>query len=719
MLYNIGIRVLSLREIIAMELFTLFHPQSIALIGASTQEGSVGWSLAKNITDQFQGRSYLINPKAKELLGKSCSPSVLSVEGTIDLAIIAVPAAIVATVLSECGQKQVRAAVIISAGFKETGPAGKSLEEEVVRIAEEYSITLLGPNCLGFLAPHEHLNASFARSLPEPGPIAFFSQSGALLTALLDMSGKHIGYRACVSTGNKAMIHENDLLRFFAADEATRVIGFYSEDLTDAKSMIETGRALLRRAEAKPVIALKSGKTAAGTSASSSHTGALAGSDAAYEALFKQAGITRVDGLEELIASFEVFSKNSLPEGNRVAILTNAGGLGVMATDACVEHGLELSVLSPETIASLQSFLPAAANSHNPIDVLGDARADRYERAINTVLSDPNVDILLVIITPQAMTEALKTAEVIASARDRFKSKPIVVSLSGDSALEDASVFLRSHQVAMLHSPESAAQTLGNLSRIGRLRANLGTTTFDFSDIDKGSASKYIGQAKADGHTQIPEATCIKILSAYGFRFLEHEIATSREEALRAAQSIGKPVVLKIVSPDITHKSDAGGVILDVQPDRADEAYDTLLSNVASRLPDAHIEGALVVEMAQSGGREIILGLKREPGLGTLIMIGLGGIFVEVFKDASFRFAESFTREDAESMIRELKSYPLLEGVRGEKGVDREGLIDALGRLARLATDFPEITELDINPLLAYEAKDNFRVVDVRLTLSS
>lgn len=702
-----------------MELSTLFHPQSIALIGASTQEGSVGWSLAKNITDQFSGRSYLINPKATELLGQPCFPSVLSVEGSIDLAIIAVPAAIVATVLTECGQKHIPTAVVISAGFKETGPEGKLLEEEIVRIAEEYSITLLGPNCLGFLAPHDTLNASFAKTLPEPGSIAFFSQSGALLTALLDMSGESLGYRACVSTGNKAMIHENDLLRFFAADETTRVIGFYSEDLTDAKSLIETGRALLRRAEPKPVIALKSGKTAAGTSASSSHTGALAGSDAAYEALFRQAGIIRVEGLEELLSTLEVFSKNPLPEGNRIAILTNAGGLGVMATDACVEHGLELATLSPETIATLQSFLPPAANSHNPIDVLGDARADRYERVLDTVLSDSNVDILLVIITPQAMTEAKETAEAITTARDRFKKKPIVVSLSGDAALEDASVFLKNHQVATLRSPESAAQTLGNLSHITHLRANFGTTPFDFSDIDRESAAEQIRQTKEHGQLQIPEADCMKILSAYGFHFLKHQVVSGREAAREAALAIGKPVVLKIVSPDITHKSDAGGVILDVHPDQADQAYDTLLSTVASRVPEAKIEGALVVEMADRNGRELILGLKKEPGLGTLIMIGLGGIFVEVFKDASFRFAEAFTREDAEAMLHELKSHPLLEGTRGQAGVDQEMLIEALGRLARIAVDFPEIIELDINPLLATEHRDDFRTLDVRIRLEA
>lgn len=700
-----------------MQLSTLFHPQSIAIIGASTKEGSVGWSLAKNIIEGFSGASYPINPKAKELFGKPCFPSVLAVEGQIDLAVIAVPAAVVATVLKECGEKQIPAAAIISAGFKETGPEGKALEEEIIRIASEFSITLLGPNCLGFLAPHDHLNASFAKILPEAGPIAFFSQSGALLTALLDMSGQRLGYRVCVSTGNKAMLQENDLLRFFAADTATKTIGFYSEDLSDAKGLVDTGRAILRRAEPKPIVALKSGKTAAGTLASSSHTGALAGSDAAYNALFRQAGIIRVDGLEEFTATLETFSKNPLPEGNRVAILTNAGGLGVMATDACVSQGLELAPLSPETVATLQSFLPAAANSHNPIDVLGDARADRYERSLDIALSDPNTDMLLVIITPQAMTEAEKTVEAVASARDRFPDKPIVVSLSGDHSFGATRTFLEKHQVVALRSPEAAAQVLGHLARVSRWRAELGTTAFDFPDIDTTPARKVFKAARKSNQLQIPEADCMRILSAYGFRFLAHQVVDSREAALTAARKIGKPVVLKIVSPDITHKSDAGGVLLNIDPEKADQAYDELMAAVTARVPEAKLEGALVVEMAEKSGRELILGLKKEPGLGTLIMIGLGGIFVEVFKDASFRFAEALTREDAEAMLRELKSYPLLEGVRGQAGVDREAIIDAIGRLARIAVDFPEIVELDINPLLAFENREDFRTLDARIRI--
>ena len=700
-----------------MQLSTLLNPQSIAIIGASTQEGSVGWSLAKNIIERFPGQSYPINPKTTELFGKPCLPSVLSIEGPVDLALIAVPAALVPTVLKECGEKQIPAVTIISAGFKEAGETGRNLEKEVVRIAKEYHITVLGPNCLGFLSPARQLNASFATTLPEAGSIAFFSQSGALLTALLDMSGRSIGYRTCVSTGNKALIRENDLLKFFAADEATRVIAFYSEDITDAKSLIETGRALLQRVDPKPVLVLKSGKTAAGTAASSSHTGALAGSDAAYRTLFKQAGIIRVDGLESLLAALEVFSKNPLPTGKRVAILTNAGGLGVMAADACVEQGLELATLSPTTIESLKSFLPAAANSHNPIDVLGDAQADRYERAIEVVLADPNTDMLLTIITPQAMTEALLTAQAIFDARERFPMKPLIVSLSGGAMLEEASVFLKKHAVSALSSPEAAALALGHLAEVSEARRHFSNTPFVCTDIDTLSARAKVDQVMQEGRTQLSETECLELLAAYGFRALTQRVTHSAEEALAAAQSIGKPTALKIISPDITHKSDAGGVLLHVDPHQAGAAYETLIATVADRVPEAKIDGALVVEMAAEGGTELILGLKKEPGLGTLVMLGLGGIFVEVFKDVSFRFAESLTREDAAAMLRELKGFPLLDGTRGKTGIDKDALIEAIGRLARLAVDFPEIAELDINPLLAFRDGRDFRVLDARIRL--
>ncbi len=700
-----------------MQLSSLFHPRSIAIIGASTQPGSVGSSIARNIIERFPGKSYPVNPKTTELFGQVCFPSILAIPEVVDLAIIVVPAALVPIVLAECGEKQVPAVIIISAGFKETGESGKALEAEVTRIAETHQITVLGPNCLGFLAPAQQLNASFAATTPKAGPIAFFSQSGALLTALLDMSGQSLGYRVCVSTGNKALLRENDLLKFFAADEATKVIAFYSEDIVNAKSFIETGRALLKRVDPKPVVVLKSGRTAAGTAASSSHTGALAGSDAAYQALFAQAGMVRVDDLESLLGALEVFSKNPLPSGKRMAILTNAGGLGVMTADACVARGLELATLLPETVESLRSFLPAAASSHNPIDVLGDARADRYERALSVVLADPNVDMLLVIITPQAMTEALSTAQAVSDAREHFPMKPVVVSLSGGPALKEAAEFLQTAAVATLRSPEAATLALGQLAGIAEEHRHFSETLFDTTDIENTSARAIIDQALGNQRMQLSETQCLDILTLYGFRPLMQHLVHSPQEALEAAQRIGKPVALKIVSPDITHKSDAGGILLHIDPDQAATAYDTLLANVATRVPEAKLEGALVVEMAATGGIELILGLKKEPGLGTLVMLGLGGIFVEVFQDASFRFAEALTREDAQAMVRELKSFPILQGTRGKDGIDQEALVEAIGRLARLAVDFPEIAELDINPLLAFQNGSDFRVIDARIRL--
>lgn len=395
-----------------MSLHTLFSPKSIAVIGASTRPGSVGNDIAKNlIKSDFRGKVFLVNPKGGELFGKTCFPSISEISEDVDLVIIIVPAAIVPGVLREAGEKMVRAAVIISAGFRETGPAGQALEEEIIRIATEYKMELLGPNCLGFIRPKLFLNASFASTMPVSGPIAFFSQSGALTSAFLDITKQALGFSTFASIGNKATLNETTLLAHFAADDASKVIGFYTEGLTDATSIIAAGEMLLKKK--KPVIALKSGTTEAGTSASSSHTGAVAGSDAAYTALFRQAGILRATNFQDLLELLAIFAHNPLPSGNRVAIITNAGGLGVLATDAVIENGLELATLHPNTIALLKSVLPPAGNCQNPIDVLGDALADRYEQALNIVAQDEAVDMLLIILTPQTMTEDEKTATAV------------------------------------------------------------------------------------------------------------------------------------------------------------------------------------------------------------------------------------------------------------------------------------------------------------------
>lgn len=698
-----------------MNLEALFSPRSIAVIGASTKPGSVGNSLTENLLHYgYTGKIYPINPKTETLFDLPCFKSITDITGEVDLAIIIIPAVAVPQALREVGEKEVRAAIIISSGFKETGAEGSALENEIREISEEYNIALLGPNCLGFIHPKLGLNASFAKGMPDTGNIAFFSQSGALCTALLDLSAERLGFSSFVSVGNKAILEENKLLRHFAQDEETKVISFYSEGLHDAKKIIETGRAILSRPEPKPIIALKSGTTTAGTQASSSHTGALAGSDAAYQALFKQARIIRADSLETLSDLLTVFSKNPLPRGKNIGIITNAGGLGVLATDAAIKSGLKLATLSEETTAKL-SALPPAASRHNPVDVLGDALADRYRLALEAVSADDQVDMLLVIITPQTMTEAKETAEAIADIK-HSSDKPIVAVFAGKAAFEEGLAVLRKNNIAAVTYPESGARALAALAHLESWRRTELSTPFGFHDMNKSAAKKIIEKAKQENRATLYETEVWEILSAYGFQFLKSEVVKSKEEAEVAAKNFSQSVAMKIVSPDITHKSDAGGVILNIAPDEAGKQYELLMKQVRKHAPEARLEGALMVEMAPAGGREIILGMKQEPGLGALLMAGLGGIFVETFKDVAFRFSP-LTEEDAREMIGELKSLPLLEGARGQDGIDMSTLIAAIGRLSLLVTDFPEIEELDINPLLAFKNPADFRVLDARIRL--
>ncbi|OGI15510.1 MAG: hypothetical protein A2878_00175 [Candidatus Moranbacteria bacterium RIFCSPHIGHO2_01_FULL_54_31] len=699
-----------------MQLDTLFSPTSIAVVGASTNPGSVGYTLTANLLKNgYAGKVYPVNPKTATLFDLPCYTDITAIEDAIDLAIIIIPAASVPQVLRQAGEKNIPAAIIISSGFKETGTTGTALEDELIAIAQEYDIALLGPNCLGFLHPKLGLNASFAVRMPEDGNIAFFSQSGALCTALLDLTAEYLGFSHFASIGNKAALGENELLRYFAQDDHIGVLSFYTEGLTDGKKIIETGRAILARSEPKPIVVLKSGATVAGTRASSSHTGALAGSDTAYQALFDQARIVRADSLEQLIDMLAAFSHNPLPESNRVTIVTNAGGLGVLATDAATKSGLVLAMLSRETQGKLEALLPAAASKHNPVDVLGDALADRYRATLDIVAADDQTDMLLVIVTPQTMTEAKATAEAIIDIK-QSSGKPVIACFAGRESFTDGTALLQKNSVTMIPYPEAAAEALAALSQVAQWRKETLSTPFVLDALDREAAQKVIETARAAGRTTLTEMEARAVLTAYGFPFFATYQTTSSEAALAAALKIGKKVALKIVSPDIVHKSDVGGVLLDIAPEDAASAYDRLMAQVKEKVPDARLDGALVVEMSAQDGREIILGLKQEPGLGTLVLAGLGGIFVETFHDVAMRFAP-LTEEDAEEMIAGLKSFPILSGARGQAGIHLATLYEMIGRLSQLAEDFPDIAELDINPVLAFPEAKHFRVLDARIRL--
>ncbi|HIE50148.1 MAG TPA: CoA-binding protein [Armatimonadetes bacterium] len=694
---------------------SLFTPQSVAVIGASTQPGKVGHSIFRNMLQYgFSGPVYPINPKTTELLGVRCYPSILQVPGEVELALVVVPARIVPQVLAECGEKKVQAAVIISAGFKEVGAKGAQLEREVVDIARKYNLRVLGPNCLGVIVTSSGLNASFAAGMPLPGPIAFMSQSGALCTAILDWAlAEGVGFSKFVSLGNKADLCETDFLRAWEEDAETKVILAYLEGIANGPEFMQVAQEVSRR---KPVIIVKSGGTAAGARAASSHTGTLAGSERAYEAAFQQTGVIRARSVEELFDYALAFAYQPRPRGSRLAIVTNAGGPGIMATDACERAGLTLASLRGETVEHLRQHLPPAGNFYNPVDVLGDADAARYRLATEAVLQDANVDAVMAILTPQEMTQIEETAEVLGQLAVQA-DKPLVACFMGEQKVHPGREILERHQVPNYEYPERAVAALAAMARYVEWQHHPQERPRRY-EVDREKAAAILARARDEQRVNLSEFEAQEVIAAYGFALPASKLATTPEEAVTYAEEIGYPVVLKISSPDILHKSDIGGVRVGLSnPEQVTDAFELMLFRAARYMPEAEIRGVLVQEMI-GWGKEVILGMSRDPQFGPLVMFGLGGIYVEVLKDVAFRVAP-FGELEARQMVQEIHSYPLLTGVRGEKPADLEAIVSGLLRLSQLVTDLPEIVEMDINPLKVREAGRGAVALDVRVTIGS
>lgn len=698
-----------------MSLNSVFYPKSIAVVGASSRVGSVGNDVLKNILTQgFDGTIYPINPKNNEILGLKCYPSITDLPATADLAVVIVPAAIVPQVFEEIAAKEIKSAIVISAGFKETGPEGKLLEDKVRELCNLNKITLIGVNCLGIMNVQTGLNASFAANLPAKGHIAFVAQSGALCTAVIDYSAKlGLGFSKIISVGNKTDIDELALLEYLDNDPQTKVTMMYIEDVVNAHGLLEKGKSLK-----KPVVVLKSGRTESGKQATASHTGALGGSDAIYDALFRQSKIIRADNIEDLFNFSLAFATNPIPKGPNVAIITNAGGPGGITSDAVEMNGLKLAKLSEKTEAKLKAALPAAANIHNPIDVLGDSKADRYELAINACLEDENVDSVLVILTPQSMTEIEATAVAITTAKKSF-NKPIITSFMGLDKVALANQILAKSEVTTIPYPDLAAKTLGLLWKSVESK-NLTSNQADLNNISSTKKEKVnliIQKALQAGQKNLPQTQVKEILEAYELPVLYSKLVTSAAQAQQEASSLNTNLVLKIESPDIVHKSDVGGVILDVKPNEAGKKYDELIATVLKNVPEANITGVLMMEMVEiNSGYELILGVKDEPGVGKSIMFGLGGVLVEVLKDVTFSIAP-LNLSEADKMIGRIKSAQILKGVRGKPKMDTDSLVNALVRLSELVTDFPQIKELDINPLLILPDGEGSKVLDSRILL--
>lgn len=705
----------------------VFAPNAIAVIGASTTPGKVGYDIFANILKGgYTGTLYPVNPAAKSILSMRAYATIGDIQDAVDLSIIVLPTGATLKAAEESVKKGVKAIVIVSAGFREVGKKGLDVENEIVSICREAGVRIVGPNCLGVInpLPKVSMNASFSARMPSPGNISFISQSGALCSAVLDFAAdRGFGFSKFISIGNKADVDEIDLLEYLHDDADTAVIMIYLEELRKGEEFISMARQVTSGNRPTPVLVVKSGRTSAGAMAAASHTGALAGTEAVYDAIFKQSGIIRAESVNELFDFADAFAykqesplgkiRRKLPTGKRVAIVTNAGGPGILATDMTVSADLELARFSEETIENLARHLPSAANIRNPVDIIGDASQDRYENALWTVIKDEGVDGALVILTPQSMTNALGTAEAIVRVA-RGTHKPIICCFMGVIDVSPGVKYLQKHGYPVYQFPENAAKAMGALYRY---TGWLNRIELPESPVahDRARAAAIISECLASGKTRLGEIEGNEILKCYGFDVLPVRLAGSEDEAASIAEKMGYPVVMKIVSEQILHKTDAGGVVLGLKSEQeVRQAFRDIVSRAKSYNPDAVIEGILVEKMAPRG-EEVILGLNRYD-IGPLLMFGLGGIFVEVFQDVAFRLAP-IGRTDADLLIREIKGFKLLTGFRGRPRADLDALRQNLMNLSDLAVNHPEISEMDINPLLVHSEGEGATLVDCRMIL--
>lgn len=692
---------------------TFFKPESIAVVGASRQKGKVGYEILKNLLDEYEGKVFPLNPKADSIEGIKCFADLKSIGEVPELVIIVVPAKLVPNIMEECSRVGVKFVIIITAGFKEVGGQGKKLEEKVKGIAKRSGIRVIGPNCLGVIVPQNKLNASFGGKMPLDGSIGYISQSGALLAATLDTANElGIGFSKLVSIGNKADVNELDLIRAFGQDKDSKVIAGYLESISDGNSFVREAE---RISHSKPILLIKSGSSEAGAKAASSHTGSLAGGEVAYESAFARAGVIRCNSIKQQFDYARAFADQPLPKGKRIAVITNAGGPGIMAADAIEEQQLTFAEFMETTISKLKENLPPAANIYNPVDILGDGLADRYEFALNIVLDDDNVDAVIVLLTPQAMTEPKATAKALAEVSRQKPHKPVFCSFLGAEKVREGIEILRQAGIPQYDSPESAVNVLKVTSDYARWRSRPERVVKLFA-VNRRKVENIIERHLRRGSRDIGETDSKEILEAYGFKTPEGSIARNPEQAANIAEQIGFPVVLKIWSSEIVHKSDVGGVKIGLNTsEEVRDAFDLMMYRIPKKVPEADILGVLVEKMYRTG-KEVILGMNRDPSFGPLMMFGMGGIMVEALKDVSFYLAP-LTADEAKQMLMKTKTYKMLKGVRGEEGVDIDAIAEGLQRLSQLVTEFPQIQELDINPYVVGPEGTTPIAVDARISV--
>ena len=673
----------------------------------------MGYDILKNILQYgYQGSIYPVNPAAPEVLGVKAYQSLLEIPGKVDLAIIVVPAKNVLETIEQCGERKIDSAIIISAGFKESGMEGAKLEIELVKKAKKAGVRFIGPNCLGMIDTHSMINASFASGMPAKGSIGFFSQSGALCIAILDRAlPDGIGFSKFISMGNKADVSDTDIMLALAEDDNTKVILGYIEGVSDGRKFMEVASQISKK---KPLIILKSGITSAGAKAASSHTGALAGREAAFDAAFRQSGVIRAHTINELFNYALAFANQPLPKGPNAVIVTNSGGPGILAADACDKSDLQLNPLPKEIVDELRTFLPPVASFYNPVDILGDSGADRYEKALNTVLKDERVNGVIVLLTPTAVEDVEETAKAVVNVSE-LSDRPILASFMGKQRVEPGTKLLMKYGVPSYSYPEEAVLALNAMYHYHLWAESPEKTYAKFDDL-KAKASPIFANVKRENRERLYEMEVHDVLNAYGFRQPKSLFASTPEEAVASANGIGYPVVMKIISPQISHKSDIGGVRVNLSGKKdVENAFFDITTRVRNIMPTAHISGVMIQEMIPKG-KEVIMGITHDPQFGHMVMFGLGGIYVEVLKDISFRIVP-LSREDAHEMIRETKTFPLLRGVRGEAEADIEAIEKSLLMLSQMAVDFPEIIEADINPLLVRARGEGVTAIDARFTI--
>jgi acetyl coenzyme A synthetase (ADP forming)-like protein len=700
-----------------MDLIKFFEPKSIAIIGASRKEGSLGHVFLENLIKYgYTGKLYPINPNTSEINGITCIPNIENLQEMPDMAVILIRKELAVSAAEECGRKGIKNIIMITAGFREVGGEGIKREKELMKKVRKYKMHLIGPNCMGVINTDRRfrMNASFSPTEPFQGNVAFISQSGALAVAVLEMSkALHLGFSIFVSEGNKTDLTDNDFLDFLASHEHTKVITLYLESLEHIARFRKNAANVSRK---KPIIAVKAGRSKSGAKAASSHTGALASSDLAVEALFKQTGIIRANTIEELFEYSLAFSNQPIPKGNQVAVITNAGGPAILATDAIEKYGLQMAALGKDTIDTLKSFLPEEASLHNPVDMIASATEGSYQKTLNILLKDPSVDaILTIIVRPPVNTTPRLIAEGFRQILSGKSNKPVFIILMAQSDKDCGLEVFRELKLPVYAYPESAAKSLAKMLQYQEWRKLPAGKVIKF-DSAKNELLHIFASAKAEKRGYLKHQDVLTILEASRFPLPVGVVVQSAAEAVSFHRNLKSPVVLKIESDDIVHKLDIGGVKIGLNSASAiEKAFDEIMQNSLKATSGDKISGIFVQEMVKTG-QEVALGMNRDPNYGPMIMFGMGGIFIEVSKDVSFRIAP-VTNRDASEMIQEIQGYEILRGIRGEKSANLEYISEMIQRLSQLVLEWPQITELDLNPFMVAPERKNCKIVDARIKI--